>query len=231
MNNQPKCPACGRDVPEFAVEVSNWWTCECSLLFSVHKGTLYFSETLILSDYTVGSSNPSLVDPKRRTSPSLKIVCPNCNVCIPNESVQDEKGYSCTCGVLLSSFGLVLFCEMPIDMPRKKPITGYPGPMGAMSDMGRFQIMSVQSRENRNSGNLDFSFMCINDQNERVWFKTAEESVTSQDWLRTIGRDLDWSIPLSMQGYEADLRGKIASIEEKMTTISHAKFKNISSIY
>ena len=225
MNNQPKCPACGRDVPE-GIEPHRVHTCECSLEFSTHNGVLHFKETLILSDYTVARTKPSLIDPKRRISPSLEqFVCPNCGVRILGPV------HNCKCGMRLLAFGLVLFCEMPLNMPRKKPITGYPGPMGAMADMGRFQIMNVQSRENRNSGNLDFSFLCINDQNERVWFMTSEKSVISQDWLRTIGRDLDWSIPLSMQGYEADLRGKIASIEEKMTTISHAKFKNISSIY
>ena len=120
---------------------------------------------------------------------------------------------------------------MPLSMPRKKPITGYPGPMGAMIDMGRFQIMSVQSRDNRNSGAQDFCFMCINDQNERVWFKTSEESLVSLTWLNTIGRDLDWSIPLATQGFAANLRGKIQSIEEQVTIVTHAKFKNIASIY
>jgi len=58
---------------------------------------------------------------------------------------------------------------------KDEPVTGFKGaPVGKVADFGEFRVLKTQWRSNHFGDNLCFT--CVNDKNERLWFKVGESS-------------------------------------------------------
>lgn len=95
-------------------------------------------------------------------------------------------------------------------------------PLGKVSDFGEFRVAKTQWRSNQFGDSLCFT--CVNEKNEKVWFKIGESSAAYKVFYPVAGDDV--VIPADQSVY-VTVRAKLTDVKDGISFAKNVKFKKV----